>query len=401
MAGGLDARRGRRVARRIRVPPPGRGVALAVPSSAAREPRPRPARGGADADQRERRADARRPGVASVLPADAAHDGHRRGARAVAVGRRGDAHRALGTAAARPRPGPRSPGGPGGPRQLLHRVGPPRGRGVAGARRARRPDRGVAARLPDDLHAARARVLLPGAGQPRHRRRQPRRRGQDGRRPPRAGVGPDAARHRHADARAGRVTDVACALPAGALLGEGALWDVAEQRLYWVDIKRREVHRFDPARGHDERWAVAENVGCLAVRARGGLVLALRSGFHFFDPATGATTPVVNPEPERAENRFNDGKTDRQGRFWAGSMHDPETLPTGSLYRLDGDLSCRRMLDGLVVSNALCWSPDGRTMYHADTDARTVWAWTCDPASGEIADRRTFVEIPAADGAPD
>jgi sugar lactone lactonase YvrE len=197
------------------------------------------------------------------------------------------------------------------------------------------------------------------------------------------------------------MTDVACALPAGALLGEGALWDAAEQRLYWVDIKRREVHRFDPARRHDERWAVAEYVGCLAVRASGGLVLALRSGFHFFDPATGATTPVVNPEPERAENRFNDGKTDRQGRFWAGSMHDPETLPTGSLYRLDGDLSCRRMAEGFVIPNALCWSPDGRTMYHADTARRTVWAWACDPGRGEIASRRTFVEIAPADGAPD
>jgi sugar lactone lactonase YvrE len=110
---------------------------------------------------------------------------------------------------------------------------------------------------------------------------------------------------------------------------------------------------------------------------------------------------VVNPEPERAENRFNDGKTDRQGRFWAGSMHDPETLPTGSLYRLDGDLSCHQMADGLVISNALCWSPDGRTMYHADTARRVVWAWACDPASGDIAGRRPFVEIAAADGAPD
>ncbi len=83
-------------------------------------------------------------------------------------------------------------------------------------------------------------------------------------------------------------------------------------------------------------------------------------------PATGHTTPIVNPEPERTENRFNDGKTDRQGRFWAGGMHDPETEPTGSLYRLDGDLSCRRLVEGLVCSNALGWSPDGRTMYHAD-----------------------------------
>jgi len=118
-------------------------------------------------------------------------------------------------------------------------------------------------------------------------------------------------------------------------------------------------------------------------------------------PATGHTTPIVTPEPERTENRFNAGKTDRQGRFWAGSMHDPETEPTGSLYRLDGDLSCRRVVEGLVCPNALGWSPDGRTMYHADTCYRTVWAWDFDPDRGDIAKRRLFVQVPAADGAPD
>ena len=197
------------------------------------------------------------------------------------------------------------------------------------------------------------------------------------------------------------MTDITCVLRANALLGEGPCWDPAERVLYWVDIKGRAIHRFDPASGHDTRWAVPEPVGSLAVRARGGLVVALRSGFHFFDPATGRTTPIVNPEPERAENRFNDGKTDRQGRFWAGSMHDPETQPTGCLYRLDADLSCRRLVEGLVCSNALGWSPDGRTMYHADTYYRTVWAWDFDPDSGEIANRRLFVQVPASDGAPD
>ena len=174
-------------------------------------------------------------------------------------------------------------------------------------------------------------IPLPGAGEPRDdASTSPRPAGPTGVRVlSRAG----SCARGHPDAGAHGMTDVVCALPSGvSLLGEGALWDTAEQRLYWVDIKRREAHRFDPARGHDERWAVAEDVGCLAVRAGGGgLVVALRSGFHFLDPATGRTTPIVNPEPERAENRFNDGKTDRQGRSGAGSMHDPETLPTGSL----------------------------------------------------------------------
>lgn len=195
--------------------------------------------------------------------------------------------------------------------------------------------------------------------------------------------------------------DVACVLPARALLGESACWDVSSRRLYWVDIKRREVHRFDPASGQDTRWAVPEEVGAVAVRATGGLVVALRSGFHFLEPETGALRLVARPEPERGENRFNDGKVDRQGRFWAGSMHDPETAPTGALYRLDPDGRCQRMVDGLVVSNALCWSPDGRVMYHGDTGRRIVWAWDADPGSGEIANRRVFVRLGADEGAPD
>ena len=195
--------------------------------------------------------------------------------------------------------------------------------------------------------------------------------------------------------------DVRCVVPAGAVLGEGALWDVGEQALYWVDIKGRRVHRYDPRGDHDQQWPVAEDVGSLAVRSGGGLLLALRSGFHFFDPQTGRTTPAAEPEPERVENRFNDGKTDRQGRFWAGSMHNPETRPTGGLYRLDADLSCRRLIDGIVVSNALCWSPDGRTMYHTDTPTRIVSAWDFDPVSGDIANRRTFVRVPDGEGYPD
>ncbi len=197
------------------------------------------------------------------------------------------------------------------------------------------------------------------------------------------------------------MTAVRAVLRAGAILGEGALWDVADQALYWVDIKGRLVHRYDPATGEDRRWPVPADVGSLAIRQAGGFVLALRSGFHFFDPATGVATPVAEPEPDRLENRFNDGKTDRQGRFWAGSMHDPETSPTGALYRLDADGSCRRLIDGIVCSNALCWSPDSRTMYHADTCARTVWAWDFDAERGDIANRRRFVEVPADEGAPD
>ena len=196
------------------------------------------------------------------------------------------------------------------------------------------------------------------------------------------------------------MSDVACVLPAGALLGEGPVWDVAERALYWVDIKRQEVHRFDPGTGRDARWSTPEPVGSLAVREAGGLVVALRAGFHFLDLASGALAPVALPEADRPGNRFNDGKCDRQGRFWAGSMHHRAEKPTGALYRLDPDLSVHRMVEGLICSNALCWSPDGRTMYHADTGRGTVWAWDSDGA-GVIANRRVFVALDRSEGFPD
>jgi len=197
------------------------------------------------------------------------------------------------------------------------------------------------------------------------------------------------------------MTEVACILDAKAALGEGPLWDPAGGVLYWVDIKRREIHRFDPATRRDEKWSTPADVGSLAVRANGGFVVAMHQGFHFFDSADGRVTPIVEPESHLPDNRFNDGKPDRQGRFWAGSMHDQEGAPTGGLYRLGTDLSCRRMVDGIICSNSLCWSPDGRTMYYGDSCAHTVWAWDFDPPTGEIANRRVFVEIPAAEGDPD
>jgi sugar lactone lactonase YvrE len=198
------------------------------------------------------------------------------------------------------------------------------------------------------------------------------------------------------------MTKVTCVLDAKTFLGEGPLWDVAEQRLYWIDIKRREIHRFDPASGEDEKWSAPEDIGSLAVREQGGLIVALSSGFYRFDLTTAQAELIVDPEPDQPQNRFNDGKPDRRGRFWAGSMHDRETEPTGSLYRLDPDGSCQRMVDGgLAVSNSLCWSPDDRVLYHSCSLQRTVWAWDFDADDGTISNRRELIKLNASDGAPD
>ena len=197
------------------------------------------------------------------------------------------------------------------------------------------------------------------------------------------------------------MTSVICVNDAKALLGEGPFWDAAEQRLYWVDIKRRSIHRFDPADGSDEIWLTPEDIGSLAVREKGGLVVALKSGFYFYDLDTGQATPVALPTDYPSRNRFNDGKTDRIGRFWAGSMDDHETEPTGGLFRLNQNLQCKQLVDGIICSNSLCWSPDSRIMYYADSWQGTVWTWDFDLDEGAISNRQIFLSIPSAEGVPD
>lgn len=189
------------------------------------------------------------------------------------------------------------------------------------------------------------------------------------------------------------VINLRCVLDARALLGESPLWDDNGQLLYWADIKRRQVHAFDPGSGDDRAWQLDQDVGSLAVRAGGGLVLALSAGFYILDLDSGETAPLAPVEADIPGNRFNDGKPDRQGRFWAGSMDDREVEPSGALYRLDPDHSCHRLLTDITVPNALCWSPDGKTLYHGDSPTQTVWAWDFDPQAGAIANRREFIRL--------
>jgi sugar lactone lactonase YvrE len=192
-----------------------------------------------------------------------------------------------------------------------------------------------------------------------------------------------------------------CVLDAGALLGEGPVWDVSGERLYWVDITRQEIHHFDPVSGQDACFQLPQAPGSLAVRQGGGLIVAAGSSFHSFDPESGRLTQIAEVEPNQPQNRFNDGKTDPKGRFWAGTMHREVVRPTGALYRLDPSLHWQRMQDGIVCSNGLAWSPDGRTLYHADTALRRVWAWDFDPEQGAMENRRLFAALTEDQGWPD
>jgi L-arabinonolactonase len=182
------------------------------------------------------------------------------------------------------------------------------------------------------------------------------------------------------------------------ILGEGPLWDVEEQRLYWIDSFGCNVFRATADGREIRAWDVPAKIGSMALRRRGGAVLSLATGFHFLDFQTGETSLIVDPEPDKPNNRINDGKVDRQGRFIAGSMDTMEEGPNGALYRLDPDLSLHTLDTGIIVSNGPCWSPDGATFYFADTWTGEIWAYDYDQSSGSVANRRTFVKVDTSRG---
>jgi len=176
-------------------------------------------------------------------------------------------------------------------------------------------------------------------------------------------------------------------------LGEGPLWDVQEQRLYWIDSHGGAIHRAD-ARGREKRtWRLPEHIGSMCLRERGGAVLSLRNGFHFFDFDTGELTGIADPERDSRRTRMNDGKVDRQGRFLAGYMDYEEREPLAGLYRLDPDLKVTQLESGIIVSNGPCWSPDGGTFYFADSFTRRIWAYKYDTATGSLLSRRIFADF--------
>ena len=198
------------------------------------------------------------------------------------------------------------------------------------------------------------------------------------------------------------MVNVEVAVPCKNMLGEGPVWDVQEQMIYWVDGKSSEIWRHNPATGETRTWNTPEDPGSFALRENGkGLVVAMWNGFRFFDLETGETTVIEDMEQDLPNSRFNDGRCDRQGRFWVGSMDDKHTDPIGSLYRLDADLGHEVQERGVICSNSTCFSPDGETMYYADTYINTIWAYDLDTASGQLSNRRVFADTTDMKGVPD
>lgn len=195
------------------------------------------------------------------------------------------------------------------------------------------------------------------------------------------------------------IMQIDVAFEANDILGEGPVWSVAEQALYWVDIQGPSLQRYDPAEGIHNIWPMPSQIGSFALRQAGGFIVALQTGLAFFDSETAEITPLIDPESHLPQTRFNDGKCDRQGRFWAGTMGTVAGKPAGSLYRFDTDHTLHIMRRDVAVSNGLGWSPDNRTMYYADSPTYTIFAFDFEPETGAISHERVFAHHQA--GFPD
>lgn len=198
---------------------------------------------------------------------------------------------------------------------------------------------------------------------------------------------------------------VDCIIDAKAVVAETPVWDTRENVLWWVSIYEPSLNRFDPATGKNRAFKLPAEIGSFALRERGGALVSLKTGLHFFDPASGKLDLVVNPDPI-ADHRLNEGKTDRSGKsFWVGSMKDPiePHRDDSAFFRLSTELKLERKIEGVITANCMGFSPDNRTLYRGDShpSIRSVFAYDHDPADGTIANQRLFIDTHGMDGRVD
>lgn len=184
-------------------------------------------------------------------------------------------------------------------------------------------------------------------------------------------------------------------------LGEGPLWHPGEQALYWVDIVEATLHRLDVRTGEHRSWLMPTEIGCIGLRAKGGLVAALKYGFASIELPSGKVSYINEPITEQDGVMFNDGKCDRRGRFWAGTKDIKESDPKGAVYRLDSNGKSHKMIERFTVTNGFGWNLDNTLLYVCDSPARKIYCYDFDQATGEITNQRPFATVPEDAGYPD
>ena len=195
--------------------------------------------------------------------------------------------------------------------------------------------------------------------------------------------------------------DVLCVAQTRSLLGEGPTWSPRDGALYWVDILTPSVHCYDSIKGVDREVKLGSMVSIAIPKATGGLLVATPAGLMTLDMASKVLTGFCHPESDRPGNRYNDGKCDRMGRLWIGTLDMGTAANRGNLFRVDADGNWKKMDSGITVSNGLGWSPDNRLMYFTDSVRRTIYVYDFDLLTGTITNRRPFITLDANDGTPD
>lgn len=186
----------------------------------------------------------------------------------------------------------------------------------------------------------------------------------------------------------------------GATLGEGPCWSVSEQKLWFVDIKQKKIHRFDPVEERLESWDAPAQPGWILPASDGSLITGLQSGLHCFDPASKRFIALAAPEADIPGNRLNDATVDPRGRLWFGSMDDGETEATGQVWQYDRGHIAKARIAPVTITNGPAFSPNGRILYHVDTLGRTIHAFDV-TNDGMVSGHRVFATIEEGKGYPD
>lgn len=193
------------------------------------------------------------------------------------------------------------------------------------------------------------------------------------------------------------MVDIRICVPCKNMLGEGPIWDVEEQRLYWIDGLEGHLLSCSAYGADVEQWTLPAEIGSFALRKNGGAIVALETGLHLFDFKSGALEFIAHPESGKDHVRLNDGKVDSKGRFIVGGLDmmafSPEK-PKGraALYRVDADLSVHELFGEIACTNGPCWSPDERTFYFSDSFKDAIYAFDWDEAGGVPSNRRVFAQ---------
>lgn len=198
-----------------------------------------------------------------------------------------------------------------------------------------------------------------------------------------------------------KLNEVELVIDSKSELGEGAIWNHKTGELIWINIKGKILNFYNPHTGNNKEMFTGQMIGTVVPTETGGVMVALQNGIYLFNAKTGSKKLLVNPEEHLPNNRFNDGKCDPAGRFWAGTMSTTGEEKTGSLYRFDTDTTIHKMIENVSISNGIVWSLDRTKMYYIDTPTQKVMGYDYNDKTGEISNPKIAVKIPTEMGYPD